>query len=154
MLCLPCSRCLPILCFTNPWSSLACPCPGQALGHWSGPILLRKGIQTNLPGQHLIDTPILSRGVHMINPSWALNSHYRASLEVQWLRICLPIQGTRVWALVQEDPTCHRATKSVRHNYWACALEPTCHNYWAHVPQLLSPRATTTEARTPRARAL
>ena len=23
------------------------------------------------------------------------------------------------------------------HNYWACALEPGSHNYWAHVPQLL-----------------
>ena len=32
------------------------------------------------------------------------------------------------------------------HNYWACALEPASHNFW-------SPRATTTEARTPRARA-
>ena len=37
------------------------------------------------------------------------------------------------------------------HNYWACALEPTSHNYWAHEPQLLSPRATTTEADAPRA---
>ena len=47
------------------------------------------------------------------------------------------MQGTRVWALVQEDPTCRRATKPMRHNYWACALEPASHNYWAHVPQLL-----------------
>ena len=29
----------------------------------------------------------------------------RASLVVQWLRICLPMQGTRVRALVWEDPT-------------------------------------------------
>ena len=43
-----------------------------------------------------------------------------ASLVVQWLRICLPVQGTRVRALVREDPTCHGATKPVRHNYWAC----------------------------------
>ena len=42
-------------------------------------------------------------------------------------------------ALVQEDPTCRRATKSVSHKYWACILEPTSHNYWAHVPQLLKP---------------
>ena len=40
-----------------------------------------------------------------------------ASLVAQWLRICLPTQGTRVRALVQEDPTCRGATKSVRHNY-------------------------------------
>ena len=40
-----------------------------------------------------------------------------ASLVVQWLRILLPMQGTRVRALVWEDPTCRRATKPVRHNY-------------------------------------
>ena len=39
------------------------------------------------------------------------------SLVVQWLRILLPIQGTQVRALVQEDPTCRRATKPVCHNY-------------------------------------
>ena len=84
------------------------------------------------------------------------------SLVAQWLRIRLPMQGTRVWALTREDPTCCGATKPVRHNYWACTLDPASHNYWAHVlqllslcsrahePQLLSPRATTTEAHTPR----
>ena len=39
------------------------------------------------------------------------------SLVAQWLRIRLPMQGTRVRALVQEDPTCRGATKPVRHNY-------------------------------------
>ena len=53
----------------------------------------------------------------------------RTSLVVQWLRIRLPMQGTQVWALVQDNATCCRATKPVRHNYWAC------------VPQLLKPRA-------------
>ena len=67
------------------------------------------------------------------------NSWWGTSLVVQWLRIHLPVQGTRVWSLVQEDPTCCEATKPVRHNYWACALEPAHHRYWAHVPQLLKP---------------
>ena len=49
------------------------------------------------------------------------------------------MQGTRVQALVREDPICRRATKAMRHNYWACALEPASHNYWAHVPQPLKP---------------
>ena len=49
------------------------------------------------------------------------------------------MQGTRIRALVQEDPTCRGATKPVHHNYWAWALEPASHNYWAHVPQLLKP---------------
>ena len=62
-----------------------------------------------------------------------------ASLVAQWLRICLPMQGTWAQALVWEDPTCHRATKPMRHNYWACALEPMSHNYWAHTPQILKP---------------
>ena len=45
---------------------------------------------------------------------------------IQWLRIHLAMQGTPVQSLVQEDPTCCRATK-------------------AHVPQILSPNTTTTE---------
>ena len=40
-----------------------------------------------------------------------------ASLVAQWLRICLPMQETRVRALVWEDPTCHGATGPVSHNY-------------------------------------
>ena len=34
-----------------------------------------------------------------------------------WLRIYLPMQGTQVRSLVQEDPTCHGATKPISHNY-------------------------------------
>ena len=49
------------------------------------------------------------------------NSASWASLVAQWLRICLPMQGTRVRARVWEDPTRRGATKPVRHNYWACA---------------------------------
>ena len=40
-----------------------------------------------------------------------------ASLVAQWLRICLPMQGTRVRALVWEDPTCRGATGPVSHDY-------------------------------------
>ena len=64
---------------------------------------------------------------------------YGVSLVAQWLRICLPMQGTRVWALVWEDPTCPRANMHVFRNYWACALEPMSHNYWALMLQLLKP---------------
>ena len=45
------------------------------------------------------------------------NIKWGASLVAQWFRIRLPMQGTRVQSLVQEDPTCRRATKPVRHNY-------------------------------------
>ena len=44
-------------------------------------------------------------------------NNWRASLVAQWLRICLPMQGTRVRALVWEDPTCRGATGPVSHNY-------------------------------------
>ena len=40
-----------------------------------------------------------------------------ASPVAQWLRICLPMQGTQVRALAWEDPTCRGATKPMRHNY-------------------------------------
>ena len=39
------------------------------------------------------------------------------SLVAQWLRVHLPVQGTRFRALVWEDPTCRRATKRMCHNY-------------------------------------
>ena len=65
----------------------------------------------------------------------------RASLMVHWLRICMPMQGTWVWALVWEDPTCCRATRPVSHNYWACASG-------ACTPQQERPRQW--EARAPR----
>ena len=42
---------------------------------------------------------------------------HRASLVAQWLRLCLPMQGTQVRALVREDLTCRGATKPVRRNY-------------------------------------
>ena len=38
-------------------------------------------------------------------------------LVVQWLGIHLPMQGTRVRSLVQEDFTHHWAMKPVHHNY-------------------------------------
>ena len=48
------------------------------------------------------------------------------------MRVRLPMQGTWVSAPVREDPTCHGATKRVRHNY--CARAPR-----AREPQLLKP---------------
>ena len=43
---------------------------------------------------------------------------------MQWIRICLPMQGTRVQSLVWEDFTCHRATKPSCCNSWSPRLEP------------------------------
>ena len=52
-----------------------------------------------------------------------------ACLVVQWLRICLPMQGARVWSMLWENPTCHRATKPMLCNHWNLkALEPVLCN--------------------------
>ena len=45
-----------------------------------------------------------------------LKMGFGTSLVVQWLRIRLPVQGTKVPSLVEEDPTCCGATKPVCHN--------------------------------------
>ena len=67
-------------------------------------------------------------GAKRTEPNWKItdNTHLRedvcknwrpwASLVAQWLRICLPMQGTRVRALVWEDPTCRGVIKPVSHN--------------------------------------
>ena len=39
------------------------------------------------------------------------------------ISIHLPMQGTWVPSLIQEDPTHHWAAKPMRHNYWACVLQ-------------------------------
>ena len=62
----------------------------------------------------------------------------RTSLMVQWIRICLLMQDTRVRSLLQEYHTCCRATKPMLRLF-----EPACSR--AHDPQLLSLRAAMTE---------
>ena len=70
-----------------------------------------------------------------------------ASLVVQWLRICLPMQGTRVRALVWEDPMCRGATRPMSHNYWACASGACAPQQErpAHRDEEWSPRPATRE---------
>ena len=77
---------------------------------------------------------------HQVHRFHSNKKKLRTSLVAQWLRIRLPMQGTWVWSLVQEDPTCHGATKPVRHSYWARVLqllkpecpEPVLHNKRSH----------------------
>ena len=72
----------------------------------------------------------------------------------QWWGILLPMQGMRVWSLVQEDPTHHRATKPIHHNSrahvpqplslspGACAPQQERPLQWEpHAPQLLAERS-------------
>ena len=46
------------------------------------------------------------------------------SLMVQWLRIHLPVQGTWIQSLIQEDSTSQGATKPMHHT-----TEPKSRNY-------------------------
>ena len=56
-----------------------------------------------------IPSKLFKAKFHQEETSWA-------AWVAQWLRIRLPMQGTGVRALVQEDPTCHGATKPVCYN--------------------------------------
>ena len=118
------------------------------------PVLCLKIVQRDLDQLHIPQNIIMVLSIDDILPLWLVkqkkkknnleyfqcqDSRTGTSLVAQWLRVCLPMQGTRVQALVQEDPTCRGATKPVCHNYWACALELVSHNYWACVPQLRKP---------------
>ena len=52
-----------------------------------------------------------------------------ASLVAQWWGKPLPVQETRVWSLVREDPVCVGAAQPLQHGYWACGPEPgSCHD--------------------------
>ena len=42
---------------------------------------------------------------------------FQTSLIVQWMGICLPVQGTQVQSLVREDSTCCAATQPMPHNH-------------------------------------
>ncbi|XP_059983228.1 protein N-terminal glutamine amidohydrolase isoform X1 [Lagenorhynchus albirostris] len=65
--------------------------------------------------------PCIETGVSGVEQSGSVmcfkKDYLGTSLVAQWLRIHLPMQWTWVQSLVQEDLTCHRATKPVRHNY-------------------------------------
>ena len=59
----------------------------------------------------------------------------RVSLAVQWLRIHLPMHGTRVPSLLREGAMCHGATRPLHRNYrahaWARAQGTTSCKYWS-----------------------
>ena len=108
--------------FTTPWTAAHQAPPSMGFSrqeYWSGVPL------PSLAGDR---GKVQNTGFKKNKLGWG------ASLVAQWLRICLPMQETRVWSLVREDPMCCWTTKSMCHNYWAGTLEPvlcnkrSCHN--------------------------
>ena len=64
-----------------------------------------------------------------------MTKNFKTVLVAQWIRTCLPMQGTWVQSLILEDPIWPQGTQ-------------------AHAPQLLIPPAATAEACMPRVCAL
>ena len=65
---------------------------------------------------NIVKMTILPKAIYRFNAIHIKIPMAGASLVAQWLRICLLMQGTRVRALVWEDPTCHGAAGPVSHN--------------------------------------
>lgn len=49
--------------------------------------------------------------------NWYTGICLQTPLATQWIRICLPMQGTRFQSLVLEDSTGHEATKPMCHSH-------------------------------------
>ena len=91
------------------------------------------------PSQGWAPTAQPGKGALFCFSKWRKETTLSIKTVLMRLPICLPMQGSGVWSLVQEDPTCHRATTPMHLNSWVCALGPlNC--------QVLSPRAAATEA--------
>jgi len=57
------------------------------------------------------------RKVNLVKKTYYQKSNRRDFPVEEWIRVCLPIQGAWVQSLIQEDSTCHGATKLMGHNY-------------------------------------
>ena len=90
----------------------ACPC-------WNGLLTTIKNLELHWKLSQINHKKDSSLWKDLVELIWLTKE--RASLVAQWLGVCLPVQGTRVQALVWEDPTCRGAARPVGHNYWACA---------------------------------
>ena len=102
-------------------------CPGEGKGYHSSIVAWR--------------IPWTLQFMESQSRTWRSDFHFTS----QWIKICLPTEGTCVLSLVQEGSTYPRATKPTSHYYQGHALDPRGCNYWAHTLQLLSPSAATTE---------
>ena len=65
-----------------------------------------------------------------------LKAKEKTSLVVQWIRICLPTQGTWVQSLVREDPTCGGARKLVHQKRSRACAPSTATDRTPHLLEL------------------
>ena len=93
---------------------------GTELSRKGNPNLLRT-FTRGLNSQWHLDTQSASS-----DWSTQLKHDQGTSLVVQWLRICLPMQGTQVRSLVWEESTCCGTTKPKQHNYWNPCTQSLC----------------------------
>ena len=80
-------------------------------------------------------------------PNPISKKNWRTSLVVQWIRICLPMQGTWVQSLIWKDPMCYRETKPcatttelVLQSRRAEITEPMSHDCWSLRPRACAPQ--------------
>ena len=102
---------------------------------WTSVGLCDRKTRKEVTQQYLKFLPTLETAILHVALPKQLKSKYssRDFPGVQWLRIRLPKQGTWVQSLVQENPTCHGATKPMHHSYWSpSALEPVLHDKRSH----------------------
>ena len=140
-----------VVCYSDPgnlYSSQSCSLvPEHFLQHLYSPIPPAASFPPRLspdPHSSLLVAPLPSASPppsqdHYLCKMSGWGLPWRSS---SWESGCLPRQETQFQFLVQEDSICHGATQLVGHNYGA------------REPQLLSLRATTTEAQASRACAL
>ena len=93
-------------------------------GNWTSSLARGAHLQKAKGWTHIYQWPSRKEkaNVRTSSPFW-VKTQRRTSLVVQWLNVCLPMQGSQVRSLVQEDSTCLGATRPMCHNYWAHTLE-------------------------------
>ena len=69
----------------------------------------------------------------------SLKVSHRTFLEVQWMSICLSMQGSWFDPWSRKIP---HATKPMHHHHGAYSPEPVSHNHWACMQQLLKPKCS------------
>ena len=99
---------------------------------------------------------------HLLQCGWTVKTGYRerswTSLMAQWMRICLPMQGTRVQSSQEDLTHCEEQRRSgataaepTLYSPRATATEPLCYSYWSpHAVSLcLCPAREATAMRSP-----